>query len=104
LGISISRCGWCTRETGWVPEASLRLLLFWPILLTTRTRIQSHHHTFRLQKFAEWRELKGADSGEVFYELSLRKGLPQAVRSRGITVQAEESHPETVEVIVHRCR
>ena len=51
-----------------------------------------------------WRELKGADSGEVFYELSLRKGLPQAVRSRGITVQAEESHPETVEVIVHRCR
>ncbi|QDZ25081.1 C2 domain-containing protein [Chloropicon primus] len=52
-------------------------------------------------KFSEWRELKGADSGEIHYELSLRKGLPTAVRNRGITVNDEI---DRLYVMVHRAR
>ena len=52
------------------------------------------------RKVSEWRELAGVDSGQIYYELSLRQGLPSKLRQRAHTVDPK-SQTDTVTLCVH---
>ena len=57
------------------------------------------------RKVKEWKELEGVDSGKVLYELSLKKGLPDRLKSRrkrGVSIERDES--DTIHLVVHGAR